>query len=219
MRDAPSPATGILRAQTTILRSADIGRAMAQYRAATAPRGDHQLNDIALPRQPWRRAAVLIPLLANGDDISVVFTLRTAHLHAHAGQVSFPGGGAEDRDAGAVATALRESEEEIGLDPARVHVLGTLDSYITISGYEVTPVVGLIDTAAHGAPVWSPDDFEVAEIFNVPLTHIMTPGVLRREAISREGIIRHTYVCSWQDYNIWGATAGMLRNFVEAISA
>ncbi len=208
-------ATIIMPTQTKILRADSVSRAMSGYRHGTA-RGDHVLNDIALPAQPWRRAAVLLALLDDGRDMSVVFTLRTAHLHAHAGQVSFPGGGAEDHDADAIATALRESEEEIGLDPAQVRVLGTLDSYITGTGYEVTPVVGLID-ATKGAPVWRPDDFEVAEIFNVPLSHILTPGVLRTEAISREGIIRHTYVCSWNNYNIWGATAGMLRNFVEAL--
>lgn len=210
--------TIIMPAQTKLLRASGIAQSMAGYRMGPV-RGDHTLNDVPLPRQPWRRAAVLVALLADGDDINVVFTLRTAHLHAHAGQVSFPGGGAEAHDADAIATALRESQEEIGLDPARVQVLGTLDSYVTVSGYEVTPVVGLIDVAQGGAPVWQPDDFEVAEIFNVPLGHILTPGVLRPEAISREGIIRHTYVCSWNDYNIWGATAGMLRNFVEAISA
>lgn len=218
MRDAPAAATVIMPAQTKILRADSIAQSLAAYRHGPI-RGDHLLNDVALPRQPWRRAAVLLVLLADGDEISVVFTLRTAHLHAHAGQVSFPGGGAEAHDADSSATALRESHEEIGLDPARVTVLGTLDSYVTISGYEVTPVVGIIDVTEGGLPVWQPDEFEVAEIFHVPLTHILTPGVLRPEAISREGVIRHTYVCSWNDYNIWGATAGMLRNFVEAISA
>lgn len=212
-----SASTVIMPAQTRLLRADSIAQAMANYRIG-ALRGDHTLNEIPLPSKPWRRAAVLVAVLANGDDLSVVFTLRTAHLHAHAGQVSFPGGGAEDHDADAIATALRESHEEIGLDPARVKVLGTLDSYVTGSGYEVTPVVGLIDVAGGGMPVWAPDDFEVAEIFAVPLAHIIKPGVLRLEAISREGIIRHTYVCSWNDYNIWGATAGMLRNFVEVIS-
>lgn len=199
----------------------DITAALALYRAG-APRGDHLVGTV-MPDRPRRRAAVLIPLLADTDDISVLFTLRTAHLHAHAGQVSFPGGGAEDHDVDAIATALRESEEEIGLTRDRVHVLGTLDSYLTVSGYEVTPVVGLIDVARHGVPAWRPDEFEVAEIFNVPLAHIMTPGVLRREAVERPhaslaGASYQTYVCRWNDYNIWGATAGMLRNFVEAIS-
>ena len=142
--DGTTATTIIMPAQTKILRGAGIAQSMANYRMGPV-RGDHTLNDVPLPKQPWRRAAVLLALLADGDDISVVFTLRTAHLHAHAGQVSFPGGGAEAHDADAIATALRESHEEIGLDPARVQVLGTLDSYITVSGYEVTPVVGLID--------------------------------------------------------------------------
>ncbi len=216
MRDA-------LRSPLSVLpRSDDIASALALYRAG-APRGDHLVNGMMQDARPRRRAAVLIPLLADADEISVLFTLRTAHLHAHAGQVSFPGGGAEDHDADAIATALRESEEEIGLTRDRVRVLGTLDSYLTVSGYEVTPVVGLIDVAQYGVPAWRPDEFEVAEIFNVPLAHIMAPGVLRREAVSRPGntpagLSYQTYVCRWNDYNIWGATAGMLHNFVEAIS-
>jgi 8-oxo-dGTP pyrophosphatase MutT (NUDIX family) len=202
-------------AATSLLRAHDLTAALAAYRPGTAPRGDHVLNQDAAPLQPWRQAAVLVPVLAEGDRLSVVFTLRTAHLHAHAGQVSFPGGGAEERDRDAVATALRESEEEIGLDPARVEVLGQLDSYITRTGYQVTPVVGLI----HGdRPVWRPDEFEVAEIFDVPVPHILTPGVLRLESLSREGAVRRTYVCTWNDYRIWGATAGMLRNLVEVLA-
>lgn len=195
-----------------------IAQALARYRPGPV-RGDHVLNGLPVPPQPWRQAAVLLPLLVHADRIELVFTLRTAHLHAHAGQVSFPGGGAEAHDSDAIATALRESEEEIGLPPDRVAVLGTLDPYLTISGYEVTPVVGAIDAIRHGLPAWQPDSFEVAEIFSVPLTHITTPDVLRPVAVSREGIVRHSYACTWQDYTIWGATAGMLRNFVEAISA
>lgn len=216
MKDTGAACT-IMPAQTRLLNAQAVIQAMADYRAGDA-RGDHMLNSQSPPEKPWRRAAVLLTLLANGDDISIVFTLRTAHLHAHAGQVSFPGGGAEERDSGAIATALRESHEEIGLDPARVRVLGTLDSYITATGYEVTPVVGMIDIAQGGLPAWQPDDFEVAEIFSVPLGHILTPGTLRPESVSRSGVTRRTYMLSWQDYTIWGATAGMLRNFVEAIS-
>lgn len=201
---------------SSLILGADVQRAMRGYRCGDA-RGDHLMNCDPLPPEPWREAAVLIPLLSDAEGLRVVFTLRTAHLHAHAGQVSFPGGGAEAHDADAIATALRETEEEIGLNPAQVDVLGQLDPYITRTGYRVTPVVGLIE-AADGAPHWLPDDFEVAAIFDVPMTHILTPGVLRAEAISREGITRKTYVCSWQDYYIWGATAGMLRNLVEAIT-
>lgn len=206
----------IMPAQTTLLRAADMQAAMRLYKQGPM-RGDHTLNAVPIPAEPWREAAVLIPLLSDENGLRVVFTLRTAHLHAHAGQVSFPGGGAEPHDSDAIATALRETEEEVGLNPSRVEVLGQLDPYVTVTGYRVTPVVGLVDV--HQAPpAWLPDDFEVAEIFDVPMSHVLTPGVLRAEAISREGVIRKTYVCNWQDYYIWGATAGMLRNLVEAIT-
>lgn len=206
----------IMPVQTRILRADDIERALGGYKIGNH-RGDDALNGEPLPKEPWREAAVLIPLLSDDNGLRVVFTLRTAHLHAHAGQVSFPGGGAEKFDESPVHTALRETEEEVGLHSSRVKVLGQLDPYITRTGYRVTPVVGLIDVREKPAD-WLPDDFEVAEIFDVPLSHIVTPGVLRLESISREGIIRRTYVCHWKDYYIWGATAGMLRNFVEAIT-
>ncbi len=175
--------------------------------------GDHTLNPDFAPQPPFRNAAVLLPLLAREDGLSMLFTLRTAHLHAHAGQVSFPGGGAEPHDMDEVATALRESHEEIGLKPENVRVLGTLDHYITRSGYRVRPVVGLVQ----GAPEWTPDSFEVAEIFEVPLSHILCPGNLSAQEVTREGVSRRYYACNWQDYYIWGATAGMLRNFVEVV--
>lgn len=196
--------------------AADVQAAMRRYKQGVM-RGDHLLNALPVPAEPWREAAVLVPLLSDGDDLRVVFTLRTAHLHAHAGQVCFPGGGAEAHDADAIATALRETEEEVGLNPARVEVLGCLDPYVTITGYRVTPVVGLIDVS-QGPPAWLPDEFEVAEIFDVPMRHVLAPGMLRAEAISREGVIRQTYVCNWNDYYIWGATAGMLQNLVEALA-
>lgn len=179
-------------------------------------RGDHVLNNDAAPLEPWRQAAVLIPLFVDDAGLRVMFTLRTAHLHAHAGQVSFPGGGAEPQDADAIATALRETQEEVGLDPARVQVLGTLDSYLTRTGYQVTPVVGLVDLR-QGPVQLTPDEFEVAEIFEVPLTHILSPEALRCQPIARDGLSRQTYVCQWNDYHIWGATAGMLYNLVEAV--
>lgn len=193
-----------------------ITRALAAYKTGTL-RGDHTLNADLMPTPPFRAAAVLVPVLVRENGLSVLFTQRTAHLHAHAGQISFPGGGAEPQDADPVMTALREAHEEIGLLPDHVKVVGTLDPYVTRTGYRVTPVVGLIDDTQGQLPPWSPDDFEVAEIFDVPLGHILNTDVLKIEAITREGILRQTYVCQWQDFYIWGATAGMLYNFVEAI--
>lgn len=178
-----------------------------------AQQGDHFLNPDLLPEPPYRDAAVLITLLERGDDLSVVFTQRTSHLHAHAGQVSFPGGGREPQDESAVQTALREAQEEIGLDPGTVRVLGELDEYITRTGFRVRPIVGYVAEV----PAWRPDSFEVEEIFEVPLAYICTPGHLCRQQIEREGRVREFYVCNWEKFHIWGATAGMLRNFLDVV--
>jgi 8-oxo-dGTP pyrophosphatase MutT (NUDIX family) len=105
-------------------------------------RADARLFD---PEAAPRDAAVLMPLVARGDEVAVLLTQRTAHLYDHAGQISFPGGRVEPADVDAVATALRESEEEIGLSSALVHVLGVLPQYLTATGYRVTPVVGIIE--------------------------------------------------------------------------
>lgn len=192
----------------------DIRARMGVYRPGDL-RGDHSLNpDTGRPPPPYRAAAVLIPLLVREDGVHVVFTLRTAHLHAHAGQVSFPGGGADPEDDTPVATALREAQEEIGLAPEHVEILGVLDPYITRTGYQVQPVVGLI----RGNPDWAPDDFEVAEIFDVPLDHLRCGENLAQRTVMYEGVPRHYYACTWERFEIWGATAGMLRNFIEVIT-
>lgn len=179
-----------------------------------AVQGDHFLNPDLLPKPPYRAAAVLIALLPRGDDLSVVFTQRTSHLHAHAGQVSFPGGGREPQDENAVATALREAEEEIGLAADSVWVLGQLDEYITRSGFSVHPIVGYVPDV----PTWQPDSFEVEEVFDVPLQYICTPGHLSRQQMEREGVVREFYACNWEKFRIWGATAGMLRNFLDVVT-
>lgn len=191
----------------------NIARALSLY-APTQTRGDHTLNPDFPALPPFRKASVLIPLLARPEGVNVLFTQRTSHLHTHAGQVSFPGGGAEPHDADEIVTALRESEEEIGLDPQNVRILGTLDHYITRSGFCVRPVVGLVLQDQE----WRPDSFEVANIFEVPLPYILEPGRLCEECVDLEGITRRYYACRYDEYYIWGATAGMLRNFVEVIS-
>lgn len=190
-----------------------IAQKLAAYRPLQV-RGDHMLNPGFAPKPPYRRAAVLIPLLQRENDLHVLFTLRTAHLHAHAGQVSFPGGGADKEDADEVATALREAHEEIGLAPENVNVIGILDNYITRTGYQVRPVVGLVTPPDK----WVMDEFEVAEIFEVPLSHIVCDGNLCIHTVNDENLERRYYACHWQDHRIWGATAGMLQNFIEAIS-
>jgi len=155
-----------------------------------------------------RPAGVLIPVVDRPDGLTVLFTRRTDHLHAHAGQISFPGGGAEEGDATIVDTALRETREEIGLEPRHVEVIGSLHEYRTVSGYRVTPVVALV----HPPFALAPDDFEVAEIFEVPLAHLLDARNHRRERLIREGGAREYYSVPYRHYYIWGATAGMLMN-------
>ena len=165
-----------------------------------------------------RQASVLVPLVMRDDGLRVLLTQRTAHLRDHAGQISFPGGGAEPQDADAVATALRETEEEVGLARQHVEVIGQLPVYSTVTSYVVTPVVGLVRPGFTLAL----DSFEVAEAFEVPLRFLMTPAHHRRHAFEMAGHQREFLSMPWPGdapgaaahapYFIWGATAAMLRN-------
>jgi len=177
-------------------------------------RGDHDLNPDLRPEGALRPAAVLVPLVDRPEGLTVLLTERTAHLHAHAGQISFPGGAFEPDDADAVAAALREAEEEVGLPPEQVEVVGRLDTYVTRTGFEVTPVVGLV----HPPVMLRPDPFEVADVFEVPLDFILDPA--RPERHSREflGRPRYFYAFPYENRYIWGATAGMLYNLQEVLS-
>jgi len=159
--------------------------------------------------QDIRPAAVLVPVVVRGSGLTVLFTRRTAHLNDHAGQISFPGGRTEPADASAAETALRETAEEIGLEASHVEVLGELPQYVTVTGYRVTPVVGLV------VPPFElkPDGFEVAEVFEVPLEFLIDPENHQRNSIVYEGGARHYYAVPYENHYIWGATAGMLMNF------
>ncbi len=160
-------------------------------------------------------AAVLVPLVMRDHGLQVLLTQRTAHLRAHAGQISFPGGRSENDDVDAVATALRETEEEVGLDRSFIEVIGQLPAYTTITSYCVTPVVALVQPGF----TLLPDSFEVAEVFEVPLQFLMSPAHHRRHSVELDGQQRRFLSMPWQDaqrggepYFIWGATASMLRN-------
>jgi 8-oxo-dGTP pyrophosphatase MutT (NUDIX family) len=198
------------------LRAAAPGRRTALTVQPDGTRGDHELNpDLFDPGRPMKQAAVLVPLVEGQSGLTVLLTRRTAHLRDHAGQIAFPGGRLEPCDTDALACALRESEEEVGLPRDRVEPLGELDLYVTRTGFEVTPVVGLV----RGPLQLVPDPFEVAEAFEVPLDFFLTPE--NREVHSREyqGKTRHFYVYPYRDYYIWGATAGMLNNLAEVMAA
>ena len=153
-------------------------------------------------------AAVLIPVVAHAQALSVLFTQRTTHLRSHSGQVAFPGGRAEPGDASAEFTALREVEEEIGLRPESVEVLARLPAYRTRTGYVVTPVVGLLTPPL----ALRPDPHEVAEIFEVPLAFLIDERNRQRRTREFQGQMVGYYVFEYQDRVIWGATAGMLVN-------
>jgi len=161
-----------------------------------------------------RSAAVLVPVVTRDRELSVLFTRRTAHLHDHAGQISFPGGRAESEET-PLDTALRETEEEIGLHRQHVEILGTLNDYTTVTGYRVTPVVGLLRPPFDLAP----DDFEVAEVFEVPLAFLLDPTNHQRNQLVHDGIRRHYYAMPYGAYYIWGATAGMLMNLYRFLTA
>jgi 8-oxo-dGTP pyrophosphatase MutT (NUDIX family) len=182
-------------------------------------RGDGDLNpdlrrrELLAQGMALRPAAVLVPLVDRAAGMTVLLTQRSPHLADHAGQISFPGGRIEEGDADAITCALREAREEVGLMPASVEIVGRLDTYVIRTGYEVTPVVGIVDPS----DVLRPDPTEVAEIFEVPLEFILDPGNVELRERTVNGAVRQFYVWPYLERNIWGATAGMLVNLSEAL--
>jgi 8-oxo-dGTP pyrophosphatase MutT (NUDIX family) len=169
---------------------------------------------ISPPSTALRPAAVLVPLIDHPHGISVLLTQRTAHLSAHAGQIAFPGGRIEPHDPDPESAALRETEEEVGLPRDRVTLIGRLDLYLTGTGFEITPVVGLVRPPFPLAI----DPFEVAEAFEVPLSYILDPRNHQRVERQSGGSRRVFYVLPYQGRNIWGATAGILVNLAEVLA-
>jgi len=159
---------------------------------------------------PLRPAAVLMPIILRDSGPTLLLTQRTSDLTHHAGQISFPGGRTEHSDASSIETALRETEEEIGLARQHVEVIGTLPDYVTGTGYQVTPVAALIKPPFDVFP----DPGEVAEIFEVPLAFLMNGMHHQRRTVVLPGEAgRRTFYCMpYERFFIWGATAGMLRN-------
>lgn len=216
------PAYAEERANELAVAKAYLSASALRSRFAAPPAWTPEVNTDSRWRPdevPPRPAAVLVPLLATGSSVDVLLTRRTAHLHDHAGQISFPGGRADESDRDPVHTALREAEEEIGLPPAHVDVLGTLPQYLTGTGYRVTPVVGLIERSFEPRL----DRFEVDEAFAVPLAFLMDPRNHERRAIVHDGVPRRFYAMPWtaagRRFFIWGATAAMLRNFYWMLRA
>jgi 8-oxo-dGTP pyrophosphatase MutT (NUDIX family) len=169
----------------------------------------------ARPGQVLRAAAVLVPLIDRPEGMTVLLTRRSDDLPDHAGQISFPGGRIEEGDGGPVEAALRETAEEIGLDPARVEVLGVFAPYRTGTGYHITPVVGLIRPPV----ALSPDPAEVAEVFEVPFAFVLDPANHRRHSMLWRGEVHWYDAVSFGERYIWGATAGMLVRFARLMAA
>ncbi len=159
-------------------------------------------------------AAVLVGLVDRPAGTQVLLTQRSSHLKHHAGQISFPGGRVEDDDLDATATALRETEEEIGLTAEHIDILGQLAAYHTVTGFRVQPVVGWITPPE----AYIPDPIEVDEVFEVPLPFVLDPRNHERHIAEHNGMLRRFYVLPFQDRYIWGATAGILVNFARLLT-
>lgn len=166
--------------------------------------GDHYDFDPAIRGNP---AAVLIAV-TNRAAPGVILTQRTETLRSHAGQVAFPGGRIDPEDDGPIGAALREAHEEIALPPASVDVVGTTDSYRTVTNYVVTPVVGVVPPDL----LLTPSEAEVASVFEVPLDFLLDTANQREQVAQYQGHERRYYEILWQDRRIWGATAAMLVN-------
>lgn len=168
-------------------------------------------------RNKWIPAAVLIPLIEKKEnDLWVMLTRRATHLHDHGGQISFPGGRVDLMDSSRIETALREMEEEVGIGREKIEILGTLPEYRTTTGYRITPVVAVV------RPPFTVkiDPMEVAEVFEVPFSYLMTAENYQRRRIDLPEIKGRTiYTVPYKEYMIWGATAEMLRNLFHFMRA
>ncbi|HGG64813.1 MAG TPA: CoA pyrophosphatase [Rhodobacteraceae bacterium] len=166
------------------------------------------------PMRTLRPAAVLVALQQVGGEIHVVLTKRASHLKHHAGQISFPGGKQEESDNSLEQTALREAEEEIGLPPQNVEILGSMPTHETVTNFTVTPVLGLIRATFNPTPDYN----EVAEVFTVPLSHVTNTARFSVQGRRWRGQRRAYYTVPYGPYYIWGATARILRVLAEGMN-
>jgi len=192
-----------------------IARISGRTPDAVAFRGDHDLNPGMLADGDLKPAAVLVPLILRPDAITVLFTRRTEDLAHHPGQVSFPGGHVDAIDNSSEEAALRETEEEVGLNRQHIEIIGRLDTYKTRTGFSVVPVVGLVTPPFDVVP----DPSEVAEIFEVPLMFLMDPANHERHHRDFQGARREFYAMPYNGHFIWGATAGMVVNLYDVLNS
>ncbi len=179
--------------------------------AQLASRPGRPLN---LPGLVLRESAVLVPLFERDGVPHILFTRRPAHLRTHANQFSFPGGGRDAEDSTPLHTALRETEEELGIERSRVRVLGMLDEVPTITSFRIQPFVGVIP----GDGQYQPSLEEVAFILEVPLVGLLDPSVRRVEKRLVQGVERDMYSYTYNSHVIWGATARILYNLLEHVA-
>lgn len=182
----------------------------------SGPSSDFDLNPGLRhrPGQPLRPAAVLLAFWLRPEGTSLILTKRSSHLQHHPGQIAFPGGKVDPTDAGPESAALRETWEETGLDPSQVNVLGQLPVHETVTGFAITPFVGLV----HGAFNPVPEAGEVDEIFTVPAAHVLTPQQYSVQGRRWMGEQRRYYAVPWGPYYIWGATARILFGLANEVS-
>jgi 8-oxo-dGTP pyrophosphatase MutT (NUDIX family) len=179
--------------------------------------GDHALNTDLLPFLETMRlkdAAVLVPVVNDGNAPRIILTQRTNKLRKHSGQIAFPGGGIDEEDESPEAAALREAQEEIGLAPHFIETVGRLPHYLAATGFRITPILAVVQPGFTLTP--NPD--EVAEVFDVPLAFLMNPANHHRGSkLFLDGIYRHFYEIPYGPHHIWGITAGILRTLYERL--
>ncbi|MCJ8509500.1 CoA pyrophosphatase [Rhizobium lemnae] len=185
---------------------------------ASAEHGDHILNPAIIAEVSARKlkdAAVLIPVVDDADGAKIIFTKRTATLRKHSGQIAFPGGAVDPEDGSVERAAVREAEEEIGLDPRFVQPVGRLPDYFAATGFRITPVLSVVERGFQ----LQLNPTEVEHVFEVPLSFLMDPANHQRDSRDFNGTTHYFYRMPYGEWNIWGITAGILRTLYERLYA
>jgi 8-oxo-dGTP pyrophosphatase MutT (NUDIX family) len=195
-----------------------VNQSGAPLETAWRDHGDHLLNPQFVQTATelkLKDAAVLVPVVDDGDEAKVILTQRTATLRKHSGQIAFPGGAIDPEDASPEQAAMREAQEEIGLDPHFVEPLARLPHYYAMTGFRITPVLSVVKRGFD----LKLNPTEVDDVFEVPLSFLMTEANHQRGSRQFNGTERHFYLMPYDNRNIWGITAGILRTLYERLYA